>query len=185
MISKIFTLGPSGTNLEKASFEYLLRIKSEGRVFLYPTLEEAVEKMDYDEHSALLACIVYPNLHHLVFRNLDKLRLLECFMADTYAMVLAAKINAFPKSVCTHPAPVDLLPPSITDRFFVNSNSQAASDCATGKFDGCITTHTCAQQNNLHVIVDYGSIPMGFSVHIPIIQKRNTGTSLSSANRVD
>jgi hypothetical protein len=49
---------------------------------------------------------------------------------------------------------------------FVNSNAQAAADCATNKTDGCITTLPCAEKYGLYVIKDYGQIPMGFTIHV-------------------
>lgn len=66
----IHTLGPSGTNCEAAANNYLEKKKAKGKICLHETLEKAVSEIEHDENSLLLGCVVYPELHTLVFSNL-------------------------------------------------------------------------------------------------------------------
>lgn len=166
-IEVLHTLGPAGTNCEAAAYKWLERLNGKGEVFLHPTLEEAVEKMSYDDREALLACAVYPDLHMLVFNNLKRLRFVDSFVMPTHNMVLAARDSARPRSVSTHPAPQTLVPDWVDERRFVDSNSQAARDCVAGITEGCITTIVAARDLELRVIEDFGPVPMVFTIHAP------------------
>lgn len=164
-ITTIHTLGPSGTNCEKAAYEWFAKNEIVGNVILYPTLETAVEKMPKTTEDALLGCVVYPDLHTLVFSNLHQIELAECFVMPTFNMVLASRNGVLPARVATHPAPQQLVPNGC-EKVFVNSNTQAAIDCASGLVEGCITTLVAAQQRDLAVVQDHGPVPMGFSIHV-------------------
>ncbi|WP_174783641.1 hypothetical protein [Dolichospermum sp. UHCC 0259] len=170
-ISILYTLGPAGTNCEAAAYEWFSRHGRQGKVELYPTLEAAVEAMKGYDSAALLACVVYPELHTLVFSNLKHLKLIDCFIFPTHNMVLASRDSSRvpkPKTVSTHPAPQQLVPSWVVECRFVNSNVQAALDCAAGVTDGCITTIVAAKAVKLQIIEDYGPIPMGFTIHAPV-----------------
>jgi len=168
-IRELHTLGPAGTNCEKAAYTWLRQQGRDGAVHLYPTLEDAVEGIDGDPASGLLACVVYPELHTLVFSNLHRLAMVDCFVLPTHNMVLALRPGVTtPRSVASHPAPVGLIPDTIVERRLVNSNTRAAMDCARGLNDACITTAVSAQEHGLQVIADFGPVPMGFSIHAPL-----------------
>jgi len=167
-IRVLHTLGPTGTNLEMAANWWLERNCPDGDVVLHETLEEAVREMPCDSSHALLGCIVYPDLHTLVFSNLGRLTLRECFTVPTYAMVLAAKEEMSPASVVSHPAPQALIPSSVEQRLLTTSNAQAALDCVSGKADACITTDVAARDNGLVILRDFGPVSMGFSLHVPV-----------------
>jgi hypothetical protein len=166
-IRVLHTLGPAGTNLEMAANWWLSQNAPDGEVVLYETLEDAVAKMPKDGAHALLGCIVYPDLHTLVFTNLGRLTLRECFTFPTYAMVLAAKTELTPKSVISHPAPQSLIPDAAL-RIMTTSNAQAALDCLAGKADACITTAAAAREHGLVILRDFGPVSMGFSLHVPV-----------------
>lgn len=173
----IHTLGPAGTNCEKAAYTWLNNNNKKGEVRLYNTLESAAEFMAQDENNndVLLGCIVYPYLHHLVFKNLQNLKLVDCFVMDTYNMLLASRYDSVEKikSVGSHPAPQDLIHQikgirnNIPIELF-NSNSEAARQCAVGVVDGCITTLFAAEQCRLNILADFGPVPMGFSIHAKV-----------------
>jgi prephenate dehydratase len=165
-INTLHTLGPFGTNCEAAAYEWFKRRGRKGTVILYRTLEEALKQMPQDANNALLGCVVYPHLHTLVFSNLDRFYLADCFIMPTFSMLLASHHGKMPKTVSTHPAP-QILVPSECEYVLVSSNAQAAADCAANKTDGCITTLPCAEKYGLYVIEDYGQIPMGFTIHVP------------------
>lgn len=170
IISSLYTLGPRGTNCEAAAKEWFAKQGRQGNILLHSTLETAVEAMQGDDSAALLGCVVYPELHTLVFSNLERLQLVDCFIIPTHRMVLASRDGKVPKTVSTHPAPQQLVPSWVTERRFVNSNTQAAIDCKAGVSDGCITTIVSAQEQKLTIIKDFGKIPMGFTIHASVIQ---------------
>jgi prephenate dehydratase len=53
------------------------------------------------------------------------------------------------------------------ERVLVNSNAQAAIDCAEGRTDGCITTAKAAAAHKLQIITNHGAVPMVFTIHVP------------------
>ncbi|GAB1670951.1 prephenate dehydratase domain-containing protein [Mannheimia haemolytica] len=169
-IEVIHTLGPVNTNCESAARAWFKNnhIKN-GKIILHSTLEDAVLSVSSSNH-AVLGCIVYPDLHNLVFSNLNKLELVDVFIHDTYEMVFASRfINLSEiKTVASHPAPSGLIRNNYSDVniCYVNSNSQAAIDCMIGKADGCITTIPSAKEHKLHIINNFGVIPMGFTIHV-------------------
>lgn len=164
-IKVIHTLGPAGTNCERAALEWFGRRNVKGEVVLYDTLESAVENIATDSTHALLGCVVYPMLHTLVFSNLKKMVLADCFVMPTFNMLLASRNGLMPKVVSSHPAPEELVPSECEVRH-VNSNVQAAIACANGETDGCITTLPAATMYKLKSVVDYGPVHMGFTIHL-------------------
>ncbi|HFD32390.1 MAG TPA: hypothetical protein ENJ28_06785 [Gammaproteobacteria bacterium] len=163
----IHTLGPEGTNCEAAAANWLAENNINGNIILHNTLEDGIVSMQKDPKEAmLLGCVVYPDLHHLVFNNRHKSKLVECFVFPTMPMLLAARSNSFKYDIiATHPAPTALIPENFDERMYVNSNAVAAKKCADGIVDACITTEKSAKQHGLIIIEDFGQIPMGFTLH--------------------
>ncbi|WDE11838.1 hypothetical protein [Thalassomonas haliotis] len=159
----IHTLGPSGTNCEKAASKWFLDKKLEGNVVLHPTLEAAVENIGDSDSDLLLGCAVYPDLHNIVFKNLPKLKLVDSFIMPTIDMVLASRGQQELNTFATHPAPASLV--THLEAVFVNSNAAAAAFCAEGGADACITTATAAENNKLTILKSFGPVPMCFTVH--------------------
>jgi prephenate dehydratase len=164
-ITTIHTLGPTGTNCESAAYEWFRRRRRKGEVILHATLEQAVKEMPKEPEHALLGCVVYPDLHTLVFSNLKSMVLAECFVFPTFNMLLTSRDGTMPQSVASHPAPQHLIPAGCEVRL-VTSNVQAAIVCADGGTDGCITTAPAAQRYGLRVVRDHGPLNMGFTIHI-------------------
>lgn len=170
----IHTLGPAGTNCEKAACYWLQKNNIKGNIRLYPTLEKAAEQVRQDYDGALLGCIVYPDLHNIVFQNLGWLELKSCFVLDTHNMLFASRFTGYCDihHVGSHPAPqslfdeLPLLSRQVRKTLFT-SNSESGVQCAHGIVDGCITTLTTAEKYNLHILHDFGPVPMGFSIHAP------------------
>jgi len=163
----IHTLGPQGTNCEAAAMNWLMENNINGKIVLHDTLEEGMVCMNEDTNeSVLLGCVVYPELHNLVFKNRGTSQLVECFVFPTMPMLLAARENIHQfNSIASHPAPVALIPGKFKERILVNSNAVAAKKCTNGDVDACITTEKSAIQNGLVIIENYGPIPMGFTLH--------------------
>lgn len=163
----IRTLGPAGTNLEAASHFWLRQRHGGGRVELHRHLDEAIAAMATDGSEGILACAVYPDLHHLVFRNHRWMVMADCFLAPTFAMVLAGRGDGVPvRRVASHAAPVELVPDG-AEIVPALSNSAAARTCLAGEVDACITTASAAAALGLTVIVDHGLVPMVYTLHVP------------------
>jgi len=168
-IRLIRTLGPSGTNCEAAARHYIGQRDLTAEVALHETLEEAIEMVVAEPDAALLGCVVYPDLHNLVFPYLGKMVLADLFLFDTFNMVFAARDPKAPiRSVASHPAPSSLVSP-FHDLTLVTSNAEAARRCAAGDFDGCITTLAAVEKEGLTVVKDHGAVPMGFTIHVPTL----------------
>jgi hypothetical protein len=166
-VRELHTLGPSATNCHRAARQWFRLRGRKGRVVLHATLEEAVAGMPRDGRAALMACIAYPRLHDLIFRNLGQLRLADCLIMPTFDMVLAARVaGGLPGSVVCHPAPQLLVPAGASEVRFTTSNAQAAADCAAGLADACITTRQAAALHSLVVLRNFGPVDMGFTVHV-------------------
>lgn len=163
-IRHLHTLGPTGTNLEAASHEWLRRNDIEGTVELHATIEGALEAVPDDGSHAITACAVYPALHTLVFANLHRLRMVDSFIMPTHNMVLASSGADSPRRVATHPAPKGLVPEGAV-AVETQSNSQAAIECAEGRSEGCVTTLVAAEERGLRILRDFGPVPMAFTVH--------------------
>jgi hypothetical protein len=165
-IAVIHTLGPAGTNLEKAARFWFTGQRRTGTVVLHDHVEDGLDAMRFDGTEAILACAVYPRLHDLVFRNLHRLEMIDSFILDTYDMVLAVRPGQ--RSIATiaaHPAPSSLV--AARGRICLSSsNSRAAADCAAGLYDACVTTDLAAGAEGLDIIENFGTVPMVFTMHV-------------------
>lgn len=163
----VHTLGPAGTNCEAAAHHWLdQRDVDDHQVTLYSTLEEAADVVTSSPGAhVLLGCVVYPDLHHLVFRNLGRLSLVDCFVIPTYHMVVAGDMHKRRPTVASHPAPVSLLDEWDPHIVLVDSNVEAALACARGRADACVTTSVAAERAGLPIVKDFGPVPMGFTIH--------------------
>lgn len=78
---------------------------------LHREIEDALGRMAFDGSEAIVACAVYTRLHTLVFENLTRLAMVDCFIRPTYRMVLASRFNRPDgERIATHPAPRSLVP---------------------------------------------------------------------------
>lgn len=157
----ISTLGPTYSNSEHAAEHFLKVSNEEGKVVLFATPEKAISALISGDVDHCILCIVYPDLNHIVFQNLDKIQISSVYCFPTLNMVVAGNKNG--KKACTHPAPVDLLGDSY-DIDFVSSNSDAALRVKAGEYDICVTTLVAAKKNGLPIVFDYGVVNMGWSV---------------------
>ncbi|AZD86809.1 hypothetical protein C4K14_3987 [Pseudomonas chlororaphis subsp. aureofaciens] len=170
----IYTLGPVGTNCEKAARQYMEKRHWTGQITLRTTLEDALDELlRSPEPGILMGCIVYPKLHDIVFRHLDRLKLVDHHLMDTHDMVFARNQSQAIKRIGSHPAPTSLLSQLgdlaiSAELVLCNSNSEAALQCAQENIDACITTIVAAQANDLHIVRNFGPVPMGFSIHLKV-----------------
>ena len=102
------------------------------------------------------------------FDNLEKLKLVDCFIFNTFEMVLSTKKEVELSAISTiisHPAPTPLINKFGKEISLANSNSEAAKLCFDEKFDACITTMPASKFYNLKIIKNFGEVPMGFAIH--------------------
>lgn len=165
----IHTLGPPGTNCEKAAMEWISEksFRNDCKVVTHTTVEDAIKATLKDQScSVTVGCVVYPDLHHVVFDNLNEISLLEVFMSDTFDMILAGKGDTDPPlSVASHAAPLGLIRKLNCKILDATSNVAAAEMCFGGLTDACITTRAGATKYGLQEISNFGPIRMGFTVH--------------------
>ena len=165
-VTSLHTLGPAGTNCELAARQWSARAGQPADIVLHASLEEAAEAAASTPGAALMVPVAYPNLHTLMYAHLESLRLADTLIVDTHNMVLARRPGAGqPRSVASHPAPVELVPAGCTVRLAA-SNAQAALDCAAGAAEGCITTLPAMEANGLELVTDFGPVAMAFTVHV-------------------
>ena len=165
-VTSLHTLGPAGTNCELSARRWFADRGRHGEVVLYPTLEDAASGAAVTVGAALLAPVAYPELHTLMYSHLADLFLADTLVMATHRMVLARRPGTgVPASVASHPAPVALVGEG-TAVALVASNSQAASDCAAGLVDACITTQAAMERLHLELVRDFGAVSMAFTVHV-------------------
>lgn len=161
----VATLGPEGTNSELAAKWYIAQRGLRADVILTATPEDSVRCIVEGQADVAIACAVYPRLNHLVFDNLGKVTISDCFRFSTDEMVLARSPSAAGlTTVLSHPAPRTLIEGNGYDIRESTSNSAAARACAAGESDGCITTRNAADSNGLVIVRSFGAIPMGWVV---------------------
>lgn len=165
-VKTIYTLGPSGTNCERAALHWANGYCPKARLNLQPTMEAAAAEATQGHTSVLLSVVAYPELHSIIYANLGRLQLADLFIMNTDEMVLASVTGEDPQTCATHAAPQKLLPANVQRRF-VSSNACAASECAEGQVDSCITTALAARKHRLKILRSFGSVPMGFTIHSP------------------
>ena len=171
-VKQIHTLGPAGTNCEKAALKWVKRKCPNASLHLHSTMELAATKVANCRSSALLSVMAYPQLHAIIYEHITALQLIDVFIMNTDNMVLASASGMMPTTCATHPAPEKLLPASVK-RHYVTSNVVAAVECANGKAEGCITTLGAAQKHSLKILQKFGPVPMGFTIHGPLEARQN------------
>lgn len=165
-VHQVHTLGPSGTNCERAGLHWRGRKCPSAQIRLHGSIEEAAEAVALREDAVFVGVAAYPHLHSVIYGHIQLLRILDVFIANTDEMVLASRTGAMPEVCATHPAPERLLPSEIT-RHFSSSNVAAAEDCIKGLADGCITTRRAIDRFDLKIVRSFGSVPMAFTIHGP------------------
>ncbi|AAT89084.1 hypothetical protein ATY41_08910 [Leifsonia xyli subsp. xyli] len=141
---------------------------------LHNTVEDAVAALD-NPGEAVMACAAYPALHNVVFQNLGTLTIVDAFLMPTHSMISATRPGTDPDDIVTyaaHPAPQSLVPKS-AQWTPSTSKSQAASDCAEGRTDACITTSAAAERYGLVTIEDHGPVDMPFTLHAAPSSRHN------------
>jgi hypothetical protein len=180
-VRQLHTLGPTGTNCERAAFAWMRRKCPAAALCLHFSLEKAAGAVASQSDAVLLGAVAYPQLHSLIYSHLDHFQIIDVFIVDTHEMILASRTGSMPLICATHPSPEKLLPSTVA-RKYVSSNALAAEECARGMTDGCLTTLCAAQQYELKPVHSFGRVRMAFTIHGPPDHGPPEGQQLFSAD---
>lgn len=163
----ISTLGPAGTCSEYASLAYLKSNNLVGDVELYPTFEESATALKNGESDRVIIPSAYASLGEIFFGFKDHIELTDVFRLQTPNLVIANRgDNRKVRTISTHSSPRSLAQGFYPDAQLVltRSNSESANMLLAQEVDACLTTSVCARYNSLHVVHDFGGIPMAWNV---------------------
>jgi hypothetical protein len=154
---RIGTLGPAGTNSEKAAREYLKRTGIDGELLLFETFEEVVDRLLEGALDKVVVCTAYLKFSALYFERVPQVRMGEVFVADLHPMVVATRpgfSRAGRSSFAVQPAILPLVRHHLDEGSVrpAASNASAAHDVAHGKADACLTTEVAAQSCGLEIV---------------------------------
>jgi hypothetical protein len=154
---RVGTLGPAGTNSEKAAREYLQRTGIDSDLLLFETFEEVVDRLLEGALDQVVVCTAYLKFSALYFERVPRVRMSEVFVADLHPMVIATRPGfgrADQSSFAVQPAILPLVRHRLDEGQILAaaSNASAAHDVADGKADVCLTTEVAAQSCGLEIV---------------------------------
>lgn len=162
------TLGPEGTNSQKAAREYLLRAGANAELRLFDTFEEvATALIDHTLDRALI-CTAYLKFSALYFERVPELHIAESFVADLHPMVIATRPGqaAGIASFTAQPAILPLVRRYLAEVDYVPaaSNASAARDVVARKVDAALTTEVAAMTHGLAIVMRMPPLRIPFAV---------------------
>lgn len=172
-----YALGPAGTNISQAAARWAERmgVLEKTDIILCKTPEASLEKARAVDEEGVIGlfgtCAVYYALNTLFFENpstlpffAQEIMFLDEMQLATRADCAKAMDVKVPGAwrVASHPSPAPLVRNLGCAVELVNSNAQAADECAQGKVELCITTESARQSRKLVKLHSFGSPPMVF-----------------------
>jgi len=171
-----FALGPSGTNIERASREWLRRVGVDHKasVILCDTPEQSLQRcraQDDDEAAVSLfwTCAVFFDEYTMFFQNADVGLFASSITLPLDNMMLCHREGDAPMRwsrprIACHPSPRPLLQSiePLCPVVLATSNAAAAEMCRGGAAEMCVTTEAGARRNGLVAVHEFGSPDMVF-----------------------
>lgn len=172
-----YALGPAGTNISQAAERWAERMGVSGKteIILCETPEASLEQARAVDTEGVIGlfgtCAVYYALNTLFFQNPAALPFFAEEVMFLDEMQLAAKADRAGEvegkvpsdwRVASHPSPAPLVRNLGCHVELVNSNAQAADECAQGRVELCITTESARQSRGLVKLHSFGSPAMVF-----------------------
>lgn len=171
-----FALGPSGTNIERASREWLKRVGVDHKssVVLCDTPEQSLQRCyahsdDEAVVSLFWTCAVFFDEYRMFFQNADVGLFASSITLPLDNMMLCHREGDTPtrwdqSRIACHPSPRPLLRSiePVCTVMSANSNAAAAKMCHDGAAEMCVTTEAGAQRNGLVAVHEFGSPDMVF-----------------------
>lgn len=162
---RISTLGPKGTDSERAALHYALTQKILDPVIqLYSSFESALDTVRFRNSDFAIVPAAYNGLFslHLLYRDVP---IIDTFILPTKPMVLAkipGQIGEI-RRVAIHPATKPLLPESC-EPVYVESKPLCLQMVADGKIQAGIGSEDVAESMGLEIVKNFGPIPMTWEV---------------------
>jgi len=176
-------LGPRGTNIHLAATTWAQRAGCAAKVqtVFCSTPEESIRYARQVDEAGVVAmfwtCAVYTRENDIFFGNPDTspfavrqiMRLDRMQLAASPSLAQAIQDQVLPPHwrIACHPAPAALLKDLPNPVVPVDSNAQAAIDCASGRTELCVTTETARDISRLATLHSFGSPPMVFFGGLP------------------
>lgn len=167
---KIATLGPKGTCSERAAIHYANKNSIKYKTVLCDTFETAIKKLMFQIVDIAIIPSAYRELAEIVFENMSDIELSDVFLYSTPGLVIATGYKDVStkkiETMATHSSPSILARKCFPNAklIYCSSNSVAALKVVNGEVDACVTTKICVEMNNLHIVNDFGEVPMGWNV---------------------
>ena len=166
----ISTLGPAGTDSERAAHHYTNRLRTnpwtKHEVVLFSSFEEVLRSVSIEKAHCGIVPAAYNELFQLHVQALnDGLYIRDVFILPTKEMVLAKGkyCNGKIKSIALHPSTESLVPFGI-EKVYVRSKPLGIEKVVNGEVDAAIASRDVAEKHNLEIVESYGEIPMTWEV---------------------
>ena len=186
----IGTLGPRGTNSEKAAREFIQKrgMKSID-LRLFDTFEEVADRLIDGSLDKGIICTAYLKYSAVYFERVPALRIVEAFVADLHPMVIATRPGFQlddAETFAAQPAILPLIRTRIVGKHVpAASNSSAAEDVALEKVDACLTTEVASNAWKLSIRDRMPPLHMTFALFERSRQRslrEHHGETLASGN---
>lgn len=164
----VATLGPHGTCSEIVLLDNLWRFPQPATIKLLASYEKAAKEVCDGSAECIFVAAAYPSLNVLIFDPTRNLRIVDCFLADTPALVIAARepMASTPQTIAVVDAPVPIVQAAFPGATIIpaKSNADAAHQAKLGAAEAGFTTSQAAEKSGLTVIRSFGSVPMAWVV---------------------
>ena len=162
------TLGPEGTNSQKAAREFLLRANANAELRLFDTFEDVAAAVIDRTLDKAVVCAAYLKFSALYFERVPELNITESFVANLHPMVIATRPDHDEgiESFTAQPAILPLVRRFLAKVDFVPaaSNASAAHDVLAGKADAALTTEVVAQMLGLEIAMRMPPLQIPFTI---------------------
>lgn len=171
-------LGPRGTNIGQAAqkWSHRMGVAEKSKLYFCPTPEASVEAAHEMTCVGSLAifwtCAVFVRENQIFFDNphclplffSEEMPLDDMQLAARPGLAYLARSGQIPTTwrILSHPSPAPLVKSLRCRVIEARSNSEAATRCADGEAEACITTETARELYGLRTIHDFGSPLMVF-----------------------
>ena len=169
-MKKIATLGPAGTDSERAAHHYAERTKiyslTKHEVVLFPSFEEVLKNVSTEKAYFGIVPAAYNELFRLHVQALkDGLYISDVFILPTKELVMAKGkwCNGNIKSIAIHHSTESLAPSGI-EKVYVQSKPLGIEKVVNREVDAAIASRDVAEKHNLEIVETFGEIPMTWEV---------------------
>jgi len=178
------TLGPGGTCSEIVLGRHLSRFAPSASMRLYDSYEQAIEAVVAGDAAAAVIAAAYPRLNEFVMEVPRRVVIVDCFVAETPALVLAGpaamqvpELSGRGVACATATVPLARTKCPNSPVYPALSNAHAAQAVLAGIADAAITTEPAACAAGLEIFHSFGPLPMAWVV-LQAVETKVTGDGL-------